>query len=136
MVSDNQLAGKVKFLGRLNPESLLEITREAWLGINLLENLSLNYYYSLANKFFDYVQVGVPQISMNFPEYAALNTQFEVAGLLNQLTSEDIVKAIQRFEKEKGYYQRLQANCKVAAKEWTWENESKHMLAVYVSLEG
>ena len=31
----------------------------------LLENTGLSYYYSLANKFFDYVQAGVPQLCVD-----------------------------------------------------------------------
>jgi hypothetical protein len=39
----------------------------------------------LANKFFDYIQAGIPQVTMNFPEYAAINREYEVAVLIDDL---------------------------------------------------
>ena len=62
------LQNKVKFLGYVLPAELEEITRNAWIGVNLLENRGLSYYYSLANKFFDYLHAGIPQVTINFPE--------------------------------------------------------------------
>lgn len=52
-------------------------------GINLLTDEGLSYRYSLANKFFDYVHAGIPQICIAFPEYKKLNVEHEVALLTN-----------------------------------------------------
>lgn len=122
---------KVSFLGQYDPESLQQLTRKAWLGVNLLEDKSLNYYLSLANKFFDYVQAQVPQLCMDFPEYSVLNQQHEVAILINSLDPNDLADYILRLQGDSERYARLQNNCKVASEEWIWENESKVLLAVY-----
>ena len=66
-------SGQVEFRGFVLPEALREVTRHAAVGIMLLENMGLSYYYSLANKFFDYVHAGIPQVLIDFPEYRALN---------------------------------------------------------------
>ena len=68
-----ELEKKVQFLGNLKYDELQLITQNAWIGVNLLENESLNYFYSLANKFFDYAHAEIPQIGMQFPEYIRLN---------------------------------------------------------------
>lgn len=130
MVEQIHLGDKVKFLGRVEPSALKQITRSAWLGINVLENKGKNYYFSLANKFFDYVQAGVPQISMAFPEYQRMNSSFEVACLLPDLSAASIQKAVQQLEDET-YYRQLQLNALEASKVWNWENESKALIAVY-----
>ena len=46
----------------LQPEELRLITAEAYIGINLVENNGLSNYLSLANKFFDYIHAGIPQL--------------------------------------------------------------------------
>lgn len=118
-----KLDQKVRFWGFIKPEALKDITDQAWLGLNLLENKGESYYYSLANKFFDYVQARIPMLTMNFPEYAALNQQYEVAVLMDDLNPKIIAEKIQELANTPDLYRSLQSNCDSAAQEWNWENE-------------
>lgn len=136
LVTSLNLQNKVKFLGRVSPDKLKSITQQSWLGINILENKGLNYYYSLANKFFDYVQAGVPQLSMAFPEYQAMNSEFEVAVLLPDIHISTITSAIQSLEQDAGKYNRLKEQCRLAADKWTWDNESRELIKIYDELAG
>ncbi len=129
-----QVNDKVQFLGYVQPEDLKKRTRDAWLGLNLLENTGLSYYYSLANKFFDSVQAGIPVLTMNFPEYSALNRQYEVAILLDDLTPASIAAAVQRLQTDQELYLRLQANCLLAREVWNWEREKETLLRVWESV--
>ena len=94
MASRIQNKVSIKFLGRKTPEELRMLTQRAKLGINLLENKGLNYYYSLANKFFDYIQLGVVPISMNFPEYTQIQEQYHCAILIPDLNETQYINAI------------------------------------------
>lgn len=127
----NRFPERIIFHGYLTPAKLKILTSGAWIGINLLENISLNYYYSLANKFFDYVQAGIPQITMNFPEYSILNESKEVAVLINNINTENILNAISTMN-DNTHYEELRQNCKMAASEWCWENESKVVSRIYM----
>ncbi len=127
------LGQQVKFLGRVNPAGLQDLTRQAWLGINVLENKGLSYYYSLANKFFDYVHAGVPVLTMDFPEYRALNTQHEVAVLLDHLTPEKIVAAIRLLQTGQAVYDRLQRNTRAARLAWNWDQEQSVLLQTWAA---
>ncbi|MFN7118057.1 MAG: glycosyltransferase [Saprospiraceae bacterium] len=127
-VTDYQLENKVKFLGYLLPEALRNITLQAKIGLNLLENRGLSYYYSLANKAFDYIQAAVPSIQMNFPEYQSINQQYEVFTLINDLEIETIVKKIQELLQNETLYDKLQQNCIIAKNIYTWQNEEKKLL--------
>ena len=124
------LRRKVTFTGYLLPGPLRELTQGAWLGFNLLENKGLSYYYSLANKFFDYVQAGVPQLCADFPEYRALNREYEVAELL-PLNATAIVAAVQRLQEDPQRYRHLQEQCRQARLHWTWQEEEKKLLSLY-----
>lgn len=125
------LEEKVRFLGYIAPKDLPDYTAQAWLGINLLENRGLSYYYSLANKFFDYVQAGIPIITMNFPEYRALNDAREVGILLDEPSPEAIANAVNSLLNNRDLYQKLQDNCRAAAQVWNWEAEQIKLLEMY-----
>ena len=114
---------KVTFFGYVKPDDLQNLAARSWLGLNLLENRGLSYYYSLANKFFASVQAGVPVLTMNFPEHRALNAEYEVAVLLDELTPQVVANAILNLLNNKDLYKRLQQNCLAARQEWNWEKE-------------
>jgi len=125
---------KVTFLGYVEPSDIPSLVERAWLGLNLFENRGLSYYYSLANKFFIYVQAGVPMLNMDFPEYRALNAQHEVAVLLENLSPATVADAVKKLLRDKGLYARLQKNCLAAREEWTWEKEEKVLLEIWAGV--
>lgn len=131
MVQKMGLTNKVQFLGLLPPEALHRLTLQATVGINLLEDKGLSYYYSLSNKFFDYVQAGVPQVCIAFPEYVRHNREHEVALLVNDLKTVVLVKAIKSLLADKGLYSRLQQNCYSARETWHWDKEKDILLQSY-----
>lgn len=127
------LGEKVNFKGFLLPEELLSITRGAWVGVMLLENKGLSYYYSLSNKFFDYVHAGLPQVAVDFPEYRALNEQYGVADLVG-LDPAAISKALNRLLLDEDHHAKLAQNCERARQELTWQREEQKLVALYEQL--
>ena len=128
-------SGQVEFRGFVLPEALREITRHAAVGIMLLENIGLSYYYSLANKFFDYVHAGIPQVLIDFPEYRALNDAFDVAELVTDLAPATLATALNRLLRdEPARYQHLAANCRRAAPQLNWQHEERVLLGLYANL--
>lgn len=72
---------RIVFLGRVEPEKLRYVTMQAHLGLILLENKGLNYYYSFPNRIGDYVQACVPVLATAFPELRKIVQQYDL-GLL------------------------------------------------------
>ena len=124
---------KVFLMGTKKPDELKKITAGAYIGINLVENIGLNQYYSLANKFFDYIHAGVPQITMNFPEYKNINDAFEVAVLIDELTPQSIADAYLKLCNN-DFYCELKQNCYAAGKVYNWQEEEKKLLNIYNKL--
>ncbi|MBC3542158.1 glycosyltransferase [Rufibacter sediminis] len=124
---------KVIFKGNLAPAALTQMTAAAWAGIMQLENQGLSYYYSLANKFFDYVQTGIPQVCVPFPEYQQLNAQHEVA-LLAPAEVEEVRAALLTLLQDQETYLRLQQNCLRAREEWSWQTEGQRLMHLYAQL--
>lgn len=125
------LQDKVAFLGFVKPEALPELTAGAYIGLNLLENKGKSYYYSLANKFFDYIQAGVPSINMNFPEYKRINETYEVSSLISSLRSDEIKAAINQLVTDVELYNQLVVNAKAASELFNWQKESEKLLTLY-----
>jgi glycosyltransferase involved in cell wall biosynthesis len=129
-----RLQDKVLLMGMQPPTELEKRSADGYIGINLVENTGLNQYYSLANKFFDHIMHAQPQVTMNFPEYAAINAKYEVAVLIDELSEQTIVNAVNRLLTDDELYVRLQNNCRTAAKELNWEAEEKKLLSFYKNI--
>jgi hypothetical protein len=132
-------SGQVEFRGYVLPAALRALTAQATVGIMLLENTGLSYYYSLANKFFDYVQAGIPQLCIDFPEYRALNARHEVAELVPDLAPATLAAALARLlpgGQPGSRYHQLAANCRRARAEWNWQQEEKTLVQLYRNLLG
>jgi glycosyltransferase involved in cell wall biosynthesis len=130
LIAKLQLGNKVKMLGKITPDKLHEITLQAKIGINLLSDEGLSYRYSIANKFFDYVQAGIPSVCANFEEYVALNKQYEV-GVLCDDNVINIQAAVEHLLTDVLYYQKLVDNCEQAANQWHWKTQEKMLVSIY-----
>ncbi|MGI4883539.1 MAG: glycosyltransferase [Janthinobacterium lividum] len=131
-------SGQVEFRGYVRPEALRAVTAQAAVGVMLLENRGLSYYYSLANKFFDYVHAGVPQVLIDFPEYRALNDAHDVAELVPNLAPGALAAALNRLLPggDAARAQQLAANCRRAAPHLSWAHEEKVLVGLYANLLG
>ena len=123
----------VEFAGLMNPPDLRRLTLECFAGYNLLEPESLSYYYSLSNKYFDYMQAGVPSISSRLPEYLKLNAAHE-CGVCIDNTAEAITSTVRHWLNDKTHYRKLKENAIIAAQTLNWENEQKILLNLFKSL--
>ena len=134
IIRNHCLEDKVVIKGKVSPDELDEITSKYYIGLNLVENIGLNQYYSLANKFFDYMHAGIPQVSMNFPEYQRINDQFEIAVLIDNLDQNEISKAINTLLTDEEKYSTLVQNCAEAKLVYNWESESKKLIQFYKNI--
>lgn len=128
LVNREGLIHKVIFHGKVAPEKLDGYLRQARVGINLLSRESASYEYSLANKFFDYVHAGLPQVCMDFPEYRRMNDQYRVASLVGDLKKYTITYAINHLLDDRNYWFTYHVSCLEARKHWQWENEAPRFL--------
>ncbi len=124
-------AKKIRFLGYVRPAELKQYTFQAKLGVNFIENMGLSYYFSLSNKFFDYIHAGLPQVTMNFPEYKKLNDQYKVALLIDDLEPVTISTSINKLLADTTLYSTLKNNSIIAAKELNWQKEEISLLKFY-----
>jgi glycosyltransferase involved in cell wall biosynthesis len=134
LIRDHKLEYKIFMKGHIPPAELPPITAGAVAGINLVEPVGMNQVYSLANKFFDYIQAGVPQLTMKFPEYERINRQYEVAVLIPRPDPEIIAAELNNLLTNEVLYSTLKRNCFQAARELNWNNEEKKLISFYMKI--
>lgn len=134
LVKQLKLGDKVIFKGYVPPDELPQYTLKAYIGITLFVATSRSNELSLANRFFDYMHYGVPQIGVHYPEYENINRQYHVAALVDQVTPETVAAALNKLLNDEVYYKQLQQNCLRAREVYCWQEEEKRLLAVYQRL--
>lgn len=134
LVDANNLNEKVIFKGWQSPSELKNLTAGATLGINLLDGSSLNYYYSLANKFFDYMHADVPSVNMDFPEYRRIIDEYDIGYLLKELSVDQITSLLNDVLNDTmGLALKKQA-CLAAVQKYQWQHEAQKLQRMLQSL--
>ena len=131
LVNDSGLQDKIIFKGRMLPEELYKLTLHAWIGVTLFEPGALSNYFSLANRYFDYMHAGVPQLCVNYPVYAELNKTQPVAVLTDNLASENLALLLNHLLENSVLYTTLQENCLKQRKALNWQQEEKKLVDFY-----
>jgi glycosyltransferase involved in cell wall biosynthesis len=134
LVKQYQLETKISFKGYLTPDELTRFTPSAYIGLTLFESKGMNQYHSLANRFFDYTMAGVPQVCVNYPEYAAINNQYHIAYFVNDTEPATIATALNNLLIDDVLHEQLRLNCLKARTVLNWEKEQQTLLDFYNNL--
>lgn len=122
---------RIEFRGRMEPAELRMLTPQASLGVCLLDNLGLNYYYSLPNRIGDFIAAGVPMLATRFPEIARVVEGYGIGYLVDD---ESGAALAQRISDAVTHWQSLSpeerdARMAAARADLSWNNDSRHLVA-------
>jgi glycosyltransferase involved in cell wall biosynthesis len=134
LIAKNKVQDKVELKGMLLPGELWKISQQAVIGLAFAENTGINQYLALPNKFFDYIHAGLPQITVDFPEYKKLNDIYHVALLVNNIKPGTIADSINNLLADTVLLEQLKQNCLKAREELNWQNEEKKLLSFYQNI--
>ncbi len=124
-VQEKKYKQRIYFIPRVIPEKLFQYTTLADLGCSLEKDTNCNYRYCLPNKLFDYIISEVPVVVSNLPEMSSLVQRYEVGVVLREHSPKGIATTIQELFVDEEKYQYYKKQCRLAAKHFTWEEESK-----------
>ena len=133
-LASKSFSNNVEFKEAMLPEELKLWTSKAMFGLNLIENYSHSYYYSLANKFFDYMYAEVPSVNMDFPEYRAIITKYGVGVLISDLDKNEIADNINLMLRDQEKYSSMKSACGTACDFYNWDHEEKKLGKLMESL--
>lgn len=134
LIAQYQLSHKVFLKGSILPVPLRIITQQACIGITLFEREGVNQYYSLANRFFDYMMAGTPQLCVDYPLYAEIIANYPFALLISDLQPKSIAAALNKLLADDVLYQNLQNAALDASAVLHWENEAVKLVDFYHKL--
>jgi glycosyltransferase involved in cell wall biosynthesis len=128
-VKNQMMNEKVKFLGKISPKELLQLTPLADIGLSLEEDMGLNYRYALPNKLFDYIQAQVPVIVSDLPEMKKIVQEYNVGEILHQRSPKALAKIITvMLDKGKRHWR---DSLNKASNELVWQNESIKLKKIF-----
>jgi glycosyltransferase involved in cell wall biosynthesis len=115
----------------VKPEEVLRYTSSADIGVSLIENTCLSYYYSLPNKVFEYLLSGLPMIVSDFPEMGKFVDENN-CGWKVTVDSEALLKLIERLSYEDIFEKKNKVlKCK---DNYGWHKEEETLLKIYKSM--
>lgn len=133
-VKDYDLQDKVLFFGKRPYVEMMQYTYNADLGLTLDKATNLNYKFSLPNKVFDYIHAGTPILSTKLVEIERVIVRNKVGILIEELTVDSLVSAVQALQSNKTLLDELKMNCKKAARIENWNEEKKILKEIYSNL--
>ena len=131
LVKKYKLEEKVIFKGKIPPGELKLFTRTAAIGVTLFDDTGISNYWSLSNRFFDYIHAGIPQLCVDYPAYKEINNLYETAVLVKDLSPPNIAMQLNELLNNTELYNKLAANCVQAAQLLNWQQEEKKLVALY-----
>jgi glycosyltransferase involved in cell wall biosynthesis len=134
LIKKHGVADKVLLKGLVQPEEMRLLTQKAWLGLSLFENNGRSVYLSLANRFFDYIHAGTPQLCVNYPAYKEINNQLQIAVVIDDISPENITQQIKDLRVNETLYEQLRNNCLELRQQINWERERQALILFYKKL--
>ena len=134
LITQYGLSDKVILKGYVLPQELKKLTPQATIAVMLFESTGLNQYYSLSNRFFDYIMAAVPQVCVGYPEYKSINDVCAVASLISDTSTKTIADALNKLLADTVLYEQLRANCVSIRESMNWTTEATKLLLLYKKL--
>ncbi len=125
-----KLEDKVIFHGRIPADKLSDYTSSGDIGLCLLDNLGLSYYYSLPNRVFTYLHANIPILATPFPEIKAIVKKEKTGILTDDIDAQSLAKTISEMLNNPfntDHFEKLK-------RKYCWEEEEKVFLEIITKL--
>lgn len=137
----NNLLGKNKerivFLRAVKQDDVAQALQVFDLGITLIQNSCLSYYFSCPTKLWELISAGVPQIASDFPEIRKVIIENEIGPIgrvVNPADIEEIQNAIMEMLANPEEMSTYRQNCLKLREILSWEKESEKLIKLYDSI--
>lgn len=122
----------IYFFPAVKPDVVLNYTSSADIGISLIENTCLSYYYCMPNKLFEYAMAGIPVIASNMKDMSEFITKNNIGTVITDFSPKGVNKSIDSLLDQN--LSELKHNAYVAACNHSWEHQEIKMIDAYKKL--
>lgn len=123
MVINLQLESKITFIDPMPYKQMMEYTRQCFLGLVFVKiDLNDAHLFTLPNKFFDYIQAGIPVVANKGLELRRIIDKYNIGAYINSLEPTEIVEEILHIANS-AEYNTWKQNTISASNDLCWENE-------------
>lgn len=116
------------------PVELLKYTSSADVGITLIENTCLSYYYCMPNKLFEYAMAGLPILASDLLEMRKIIQNYQCGLLIENMSTDAVKKAITTLLQSNLTV--LSDNSRRFAIENSWAHQEPKLFQLYREVEG
>lgn len=134
-IKNKNLKEKVILINKIPKKDLMHYTFNADIGLSIDKNTNLNYYYSLPNKIFDYMQAGLPILASRLPEIEKIIKQYKLGDFIDNHSPENIALKLNEMLSASLLLQEYKRNCLTAAKELSWTNEKQKLITIFTNFK-
>lgn len=120
----------IHFHPAVKPEDVLKYTCSADVGLCLIENCCLSYYYCLPNKFFEYLMAEIPVIVSNFPDMAHIVNAYNI-GWPTEISETNLFNIVEQTTVEKILHATERIQVLKSKNMFSWENEELTLKNVF-----
>lgn len=132
MVKEHSLKySNIHFQPGVKPSEVLKYTQGADVGLCLIENCCLSYYYSLPNKLFEYLMAEIPLVVSNFPDMASLVREHGIGWPIN-VTEEELTRVVKSISLDNILEKK--AKLKIIKRQYSWEVEESKLQEIFRGL--
>ncbi len=127
--------GRVLYQPHVPYEKLLDYTASAHIGLLFYRNTCRNNYYCAPNKLYEYMMMGLPVITPNYPGLVGFVEGQNIGICVDPEDPRAIADAVNRIAGDETLRQTMRENClRLARDRWNFESEFTRLHAAYAAL--
>lgn len=129
-----EIRESIKFYGRMDSKEGFEISKKCVAGLSVLKPIK-NYVGSYSTKIFEYMAIGLPVITSNFPLYKNVVERHNCGYCVEPYSSKELADRIEELILKPELANQMGSNGQLAVKEkFNWSSEEKKLLILYKNL--
>jgi len=134
LIAHYNVENMITIMPSVPSDQVVDVCRQADIGLMLTTNMTLSYYYGLGNKIFHYIGSGIPVLVPNQPEKAQLIKNHDVGWVVPKLHQTAITDVLQKIAEDKSMINKKKENCIEASMGLIWEKEVQNYLNSYINI--
>jgi len=131
LIARERLGDRVRVVDPVPPGEVITAATVASVGVIPYEPIGLNNTLCCPNKLFDYLAAGLPVAASRLPELSRIVEQGELGRTFTPGEPAALSMALNEILEDPERHDEMRQRAREAAKRYTWEQESKKLLALY-----